>query len=71
MCQNLSFESRGFFLPRIHFGLASKVDKQIRKLDADLARFEAEIKEQSANSAGKTSETPKYRRLHIYAIVSD
>ena len=47
------------------------MDKQIRKLDADLARFEAEIKEQSANSASKTSETPKYRRLHIYAIVSD
>ena len=30
----------------------SQVDKHIRKLDADLARFEADLKEQHAKEAG-------------------
>lgn len=29
-----------------------KVDKHIRKLDADLARFESDLKEQHAKEAG-------------------
>ena len=37
-----------------------KVDKHIRKLDADLARFESDLKEQHAKEAGFSDYESKF-----------
>lgn len=43
----------------------SQVDKHIRRLDADLARFEAELKDKVLNSQGSDSEsTTKSEAAH-------
>lgn len=43
-----------------------QVDKHIRRLDSDLAKFEAEIKEKALNNNKKEEETnSKKSKLHV------
>lgn len=54
----------GFFLPYCIIGLSNsvcffKVDKHIRRLDTDLARFEADLKEKQIESTDYDSTSSK------------
>ncbi len=46
------------------------VDKHIRRLDADLARFEAELKDRSQSDTENTSPNEKYNLKHANSLAS-
>ena len=47
-----------------------KVDKHIRKLDADLARFEADLREKSQNKPNEEEKTESGKKSSVYYVLS-
>ena len=56
---------------RVFSSSSSKVDKHIRRLDADLARFEAELKDRSFSDTENTSPNEKINQKGLSSAINN